>query len=116
MWGYGFLICPAISGYLSDPVKAYPDSALVQAFEPQLSAFPFVLPNLVGAFLCLASFVAVTSTVEETLPEENCQKLTIKSLFTSCTSTNQKDDSNAVVDVPRGGQVEKQNENTEEPA
>mmetsp|Transcript_24535 Transcript_24535/g.37855 ORF Transcript_24535/g.37855 Transcript_24535/m.37855 type:complete len:543 (+) Transcript_24535:31-1659(+) len=114
MWGYGFLICPAISGYLSDPVRAYPDSQLVQAFEPWLSAFPFVLPNLVGAFLCMASFFAVTLNVEETLAEEKRQPFTIATLF----NLKKKDNGAAeVVEVPRGesslSQVEKPKQNNE---
>ena len=40
MWGYGFLINPAISGYLSDPIKQYPDSEFVKIFGPVLEAVP----------------------------------------------------------------------------
>ena len=78
MWGYGFLICPAISGYLSEPVKQYPDSKVVQstAFEPLLSAYPFLLPNVLGCIVCLCTFTAVTLYVEETLPEEKRRDIT----------------------------------------
>ena len=69
--GYGFLLSPAISGYLSDPVKQYPNSPLlIGPLESLLSTFPFLLPNLIGCFICLASFFAVHYNVEETLPLE----------------------------------------------
>ena len=63
---------PAISGYLSDPVKQYPDSPLLEGeLGSLLSSYPFLLPNIVGCILCLFSFFAVHYNVEETLPLEN---------------------------------------------
>ena len=77
MWGLGFLINPAITGYLSDPVKQFPDSYVVRVFEPFLTAFPFLLPNVVGCLFCLIAYVLVHSFVEETLPPERRQSFTI---------------------------------------
>lgn len=77
MWGLGFLINPAITGYLSDPVKQFPDSHVVRVFEPFLTAFPFILPNVVGCIFCLIAYVLVHSFVEETLPPERRHYFTI---------------------------------------
>ena len=74
MWGYGFLINPAISGYLSDPVKQYPDAEFVRILRPMLEEFPFFLPNLVGCFFCLIGYVLIHNFVDETLPEEKRQQ------------------------------------------
>eukprot|EP00934_Nitzschia_sp_Nitz4_P004599 Nitzschia sp. Nitz4//scaffold82_size85912//80111//81787//NITZ4_005155-RA/size85912-processed-gene-0.20-mRNA-1//1//CDS//3329558877//4589//frame0 len=74
MWGYGFLLNPVIGGYLSDPVKQYPDSWLVERARPLLSAYPFLLPNLIGFLLCILGFVLMHCNVEETLPEDQRQE------------------------------------------
>ena len=72
MWGLGFLFNPAIAGFLSDPVKQYPESHLVKGFGPFLSAFPFALPNVTGCIFCLAASILVHNFVEETLhPRQN---------------------------------------------
>jgi MFS family permease len=73
MWGFGFLINPAITGYLSDPVQQYPHSKFVQYFEPSLSAFPFLLPNIVGCIFCMIAYLLVFHFVQETLPVERLQ-------------------------------------------
>ncbi|VEU43360.1 unnamed protein product [Pseudo-nitzschia multistriata] len=73
MWGYGFLINPAISGYLSDPAKQYPEAELVEAFRPWLEEYPFFLPNLVGCGFCLVGYALTHAFVTETLPEEKRQ-------------------------------------------
>jgi len=81
MWGYGFLINPAISGYLSDPIKQYPDADLVRLLYPLLEAFPFLLPNIVGCCFCLVGYVLVHNFVEETLPEEKRQQFQLPSVL-----------------------------------
>ncbi len=75
MRGYGFLLCPAITGFLSDPMKQYPESmaSTPSCVQSLLLAYPFVLPNLVAFFLCWAAFRLVRNHVEETLPEEGRQ-------------------------------------------
>jgi hypothetical protein len=71
MWGWGILICPAISGVLSEPIRQYPhlfndEESRLYRF---LDSYPFFLPNLVGALLCLVCMVLVHFFVPETLPE-----------------------------------------------
>jgi MFS family permease len=77
MRGYGFLLCPAITGYLSDPMQQYPQtmaSAMVPlCIQSLLLAYPFVLPNLVAFFLCWSACRLVRDHVEETLPVEKRQ-------------------------------------------
>lgn len=75
MWGYGFLVNPAISGYLADPMRQYPDSGVVDRLNSvlNLEANPFLLPNLVGCFFCLLAYFCVRTFVEETLPEDKIQ-------------------------------------------
>ena len=70
MRGFGFLVCPAIGGSLAEVVKQYPTAAWVIRFEPFLSRFPFLLPNIVGAIFCIASFIMVKLCVKETLPAD----------------------------------------------
>jgi len=81
MWGYGFLINPAISGYLSDPVKQYPDAEFVRMLRPLLEKFPFFLPNVVGCLFCLTGYVLIHNFVDETLPEEKRQQFRLPSIF-----------------------------------
>lgn len=76
-WGLGFLINPAITGFLSEPAKQFPESFLVRTFEPLLTAFPFLLPNVVGSLFCLIADGLVHSFVEETLPLEQREFLTL---------------------------------------
>jgi len=72
MWGWGFLISPAIAGALAEPVKQYPDAAWLQDgwVSDVLRRHPFLLPNLLGAACCLIGMAAVALFVRETLPSE----------------------------------------------
>jgi MFS family permease len=73
MWGWGFLISPAISGAFADPIRQYPDAAWLQngtVGEKLLRRHPFLLPNLLGAALCLIALATVALFVRETLPAE----------------------------------------------
>ena len=88
MWGYGFLINPAIGGYLSDPVKQYPNNALVDLFRPMLTQFPFVLPNLVGCLVCLAASIMVFYFVDETLPSSKREKFQFSHVLGCCNRKN----------------------------
>ncbi|KAL3940100.1 MAG: hypothetical protein SGBAC_005284 [Bacillariaceae sp.] len=83
MWGYGFLLNPALGGYLSDPVKQYPNAQFVEVFEPLFSRYPFLLPNVLGCLLCLVAFFMVGRYVEETLPEEKLQPFSLWHLIKS---------------------------------
>lgn len=77
MWGFGFLINPPISGYLSDPIKQYPGVEFGSILRPILEDFPFFLPNLVGCFVCLLGYVLVHNFVEETLPKDQRQQFRV---------------------------------------
>ena len=73
MWGWGFLLSPALAGYLSDPLEQYPR---FQQFLPAdgaishfLQKYPFSLPNFISVFLCILDFIAVQLFVPETLPK-----------------------------------------------
>jgi MFS family permease len=70
MWGFGFLVSPVVSGILAEPQKQY---ASVQWLRQGwigwiLKAYPFLLPNLLGAVLCLIAALLVYLFVAETLP------------------------------------------------
>jgi MFS family permease len=70
MWGWGFLMSPAISGALAEPIRQYPNAAWLQdgMVGDILSEYPFLLPNLLGAVLCLIAMATVGLFVRETLP------------------------------------------------
>ena len=71
MWGWGFLLSPGISGFLSDPIRQYPQLQNILSNNDPLYVFlkryPFFLPNIVSVFLCLIALVAVELWVPETL-------------------------------------------------
>jgi MFS family permease len=72
---YGFLLNPALAGYLADPLMQYPSSRLVEVLDGilDLEAFPFLLPNLVGSVYCIVAYVLVWAFVEETLPADQIE-------------------------------------------
>ena len=84
MWGYGFLINPAISGYLSDPIKQYPNVEFGYALEHILEIYPFLLPNILGSILCIIGYFLVDNYVEETLPEEKRQQFCFNDILPCC--------------------------------
>ena len=65
----GMLVGPAIGGLLSEPVSQYPNVDF-GIWEDMLTKYPFVLPNIVGAFFCILSSIQIAISVEETLPPE----------------------------------------------
>ena len=78
-WGWGFLLSPALSGALADPIRQYPHAAVWQNTDSLayrvLSKFPFFLPNLLGAFFCVCGTLTVAAFVRETLPAEHQRSL-----------------------------------------
>ncbi|KAL7571379.1 hypothetical protein ACA910_007688 [Epithemia clementina (nom. ined.)] len=88
MYGWSLLFSPVVSGLLADPVRQYPnlffrntrmndhnenDDQSVISFPRLyhfLDRYPFFLPNLVAAVVCLGSLVMVVGLVPETLPPE----------------------------------------------
>lgn len=85
MRAYGFLIAPAVAGFLADPLDvrekglAYStnvdDSVLHISFYKLLSKYPYLLPNLLGAVLCWASAMAVYLCIPETMPQFRSTRL-----------------------------------------
>jgi MFS family permease len=99
MRSWGFLLGPAIGGLLADPLKQYPNWFLVVITggdDPYdvndngfynnythyanriLSTYPFVLPNVVIALICLFSAIACPIFLAETL--DGKEEFTIGSL------------------------------------
>ena len=80
MWGGAFLIAPAISGAVAEPLKQYPhfrtwleergDATPLARF---LATFPFFPPNLVGLLICLLGMICVHCFIVETLPQRKCR-------------------------------------------
>jgi MFS family permease len=73
MWGWGFLVSPVVSGALSDPVKQYPNLYILQegTFAGDvMRSFPFLLPNLLGALMCLVSIIFIKMFINETLHKD----------------------------------------------
>ena len=67
MWGWGFLASPAVAGALAEPIRQYPNVEWIQQ-QDVLRRWPFLLPNLLGAALCMIAFVLIKLFVRETLP------------------------------------------------
>lgn len=70
MRGWGFLISPAIGGYLSDPMKQFPNSFLSKTFPDMLTKYPYILPNLMGVVLCSVGLITTYFFIKETKPEQ----------------------------------------------
>lgn len=69
MRGWGFLVSPALSGILAEPARQYPNAKWAQQ-RGCFQAYPFLLPNIVGAGFCVFSMIAVKLYVQETLPRD----------------------------------------------
>eukprot|EP00986_Skeletonema_menzelii_P019171 scaffold27078_cov168-Skeletonema_menzelii.AAC.1 len=73
MRAYGFLIAPALAGFLADPgtaiITSVEGSVLHSSCYKLLSKYPYLLPNLLGAMLCWASAMAVYLCIPETMPQ-----------------------------------------------
>jgi MFS family permease len=76
MIGYSMLVSPAVGGLLSEPLTQYPDSTFFPMFGDLLSAFPFLIPNILAAVLSIVSLLLTIFGLEETLPEERCKPWT----------------------------------------
>ena len=80
MRAWGYLVAPAMAGYLADPLMVRENklghdvqSNSNEVFTQLLQSFPYLLPNLLGTILCWLTAIAVFSIVPETL--ENCQSI-----------------------------------------
>jgi len=71
MRAYGFLIAPAVAGFLADPLDVREKDVTYNASieGSVLSKYPYLLPNLLGAVLCWLSAMAVYLCIPETMPQ-----------------------------------------------
>lgn len=74
MRAWGYLIAPAISGFLADPlmvrmhgIDAESNTLRSNIFHRVLQWYPYLLPNLLGLILCWATAAAVFVGIPETL-------------------------------------------------
>lgn len=70
MKGWSLLFVPALAGFLSDPVKQFPDSWISTTYTEFLTRFPFFLPNLVAALVCVIGFLTCFFLLPETKPNQ----------------------------------------------
>nr|KAK5448398.1 hypothetical protein LTR18_001486 [Exophiala xenobiotica] len=66
VWSIGCIIGPAIGGLLANPAKSYPGAFSKDGLFGQ---FPWLLPNLVCAFIMLFSIIVGLFWLEETHPD-----------------------------------------------
>lgn len=66
VWSVGTILGPSIGGYFAEPAKNYPG-----VFSPtsMFARFPYLLPNLICAFLMFLSIVAGYFFLNETHPD-----------------------------------------------
>jgi MFS family permease len=80
MRAWGFLISPAVGGWLAEPIRQYPhlftEDTINSTIYRVLAKYPFLLPNLFGSMLCLATALAVYYCIPETLPEDQLSSTT----------------------------------------
>ena len=73
MRSLGFLISPAIGGFLSSPTSQFPTQFGDKStwYFSVLSHFPYLLPNVVGSVICLSAALTVWLFIPETLEKDN---------------------------------------------
>lgn len=85
MWGWGFLVSPVLSGFLAEPVKQYPDLEWLDEGTVAgrlLRAYPFLLPNILGAVFCLVGMLLLWLFFNENLPSSQAHSLLTDLKFT----------------------------------
>ena len=87
MWGWGYITCPVISGFLSDPIKQYPNLIFLENYKPFLTKYPFILPNLFSVILCIVGSFSIYYFVDETLPQQ--KRKPISSILYAARKKNQ---------------------------
>ena len=71
MWAWGFFVSPFVSGQLAEPVKQYPDLDLWKTNQFwALERFPFLLPNILGAIMCIIGLLLCHFFIQEPLPDD----------------------------------------------
>ncbi|KAI9840306.1 MAG: hypothetical protein M1837_001793 [Sclerophora amabilis] len=68
VWSIGTIIGPAIGGWFADPSESYPSFFSSSGL---FGRFPYLLPNLICAFLLLISIVLGYYCLEETHPDKH---------------------------------------------
>jgi MFS family permease len=66
MRAWGYLLGPAIGGFLAEPLRQYPTW---QFQNRLLTEYPFLLPNLFGSILCIIAAATVYCCIPETLED-----------------------------------------------
>ncbi|PNS15872.1 hypothetical protein CAC42_7978 [Sphaceloma murrayae] len=66
VWSIGTIIGPSIGGYFAAPSEHYPD---LFTAEGLFGRFPYLLPNVICAFMMLGSIVAGWILLDETHPD-----------------------------------------------
>jgi MFS family permease len=66
IWSIGTIVGPAIGGYFAEPTTNFPS---LFARNGLFASFPYLLPNLLCAFLLFASIVAACFFLLETHPD-----------------------------------------------
>lgn len=77
MWGGAFLIAPAMSGALAEPLKQYRAAWLQNTpiLSNLLKRWPFLLPNLLGSIICVVGLICVHLFIMETLPKQKLRPI-----------------------------------------
>jgi MFS family permease len=77
MWGWGYLIAPAVGGMLAEPLQQYSELHWDTDvwYVRLIQQFPFLLPNLISVGVGALALVAVAAFVTETLPKNTVRPL-----------------------------------------
>lgn len=84
MRGWGLLISPLVGGFLADPIKQFPNSRLATLYPEILAKYPYLLPNLVGTFICFVGLIAVALFIrndEPQQPPQNSPTISFKTIW-----------------------------------
>ena len=100
---FSLFLDPAISGYLSDPIKQYPNVEFGVVSNHILATYPFLLPNILGSILCIIAYFLVDMFLDETLSKEKRQIFSIYDILPSCCCNCTKSDNAMIRNVSSWG-------------
>ena len=69
MRSFSIFLTLLISGIISDPVKQFSDWYISTHYTEFLTKYPYILPNVVGALICLVGFLTALLGLKETNPQ-----------------------------------------------
>ena len=105
MRAYGFLIAPAVAGFLADPldirekglehIESVEGSVMKILYYKVLSKYPYLLPNLLGAILCWISAMAVYLCIPETKPIHKSAKRIVRDFIQSSQNSSEQESQEA---------------------